>query len=387
MTHRPTLRTVVGALALIAAVLTTTGALAAEPKITVPAHPTDLDVTPADEQAAKDGYARIQEAFGREDFEDALRHADAVFNAVPNASTALIRAAILKQMKRHKDAFLTFLLATQLNPTKKEKSSITKGLAAHGRAAKPRLGGLAVEGGGDDASCEADGVTWACKHRVAVQAGTVSVTVTAPGFEPKSVKVRVRAGKIRTTRVKLKEAAVVVGPGDGGGGDGTAGDGTTGDGTTGSGDGTTGSGDGTAGDGTTGDGTTGGGDGTVEWGKYKPPSRGTNVGAWLLVGVGTGALIGGGVMHGFAFGAKSDADALALPNDGLDDEDRQRRYDNAKDSATSNETAAFILYGAGAAALVGGIIWLAADDDSSSSVHVAPMVGPTGGGLSAAGRF
>ena len=130
------------------------------------------------------------------------------------------------------------------------------------------------------------------------------------------------------------------------------------------------------------------GNGAVEWGKYKPVTQSTNVGAWLLVGVGAGALVGGGVMHGFAFSAKSDADALALPDDTLNDADRQRRYNNAADDAESNETTAFILYGVGAAALLGGVIWLASDDtDSSSSVHVAPVLSPSGMGLSASARF
>jgi len=101
--------------------------------------------------------------------------------------------------------------------------------------------------------------------------------------------------------------------------------------------------------------------------------------------VGGAALVGGGVMHGLAF-AKAD-EASGVPNL----PDRRAAFETARDDARLFETAAWALYGSGAAILAAGIVLFVLDEGPATTEGEGTAVTPTafegGAGVTWSARF
>lgn len=99
---------------------------------------------------------------------------------------------------------------------------------------------------------------------------------------------------------------------------------------------------------------------------------------WATLGVGVACLGGGVALHVLALGDADDA--AQIPNHPA----RFADFEAKKDAARGKELGAFVLYGAGAAAIATGIVLLVIDDPAASSSRSAlvPTVLPGGAGLS-----
>ena len=121
-------------LALVALIATDAHALV------IPDLPDKPSVSAGDQKRAEKAYGKAYEAYGAGNTEAALRFAEQAFSALPNASTALIRATILAAMGRTQDAFEAYLVAADLNPVPDELQLIDAGLAQTGGSLSPPMG-------------------------------------------------------------------------------------------------------------------------------------------------------------------------------------------------------------------------------------------------------
>jgi hypothetical protein len=108
---------------------------------------------------------------------------------------------------------------------------------------------------------------------------------------------------------------------------------------------------------------------------------GSSLWPWTVVGAGGAMVIAGAVFHGLSFANEND----------LFDRYPDKRYQAEYDKAYENEVApkiaaAYVLYGVGAAAAAGGVVWAllssGSEDDVRLRTTVAPMWVPGGQGLS-----
>lgn len=112
------------------------------------------------------------------------------------------------------------------------------------------------------------------------------------------------------------------------------------------------------------------------------------LGIALVVGGGV-VLAGGAIVHALSFGAADDMETYSVPSQGLSDEERLRRYNDAKSDRDTFQTLAIVGYAVGGAALVGGIVSLVLTDDPepTTSFVPSPWAVPGGGGALATWRF
>ncbi|MBI5528457.1 MAG: hypothetical protein HY897_19160 [Deltaproteobacteria bacterium] len=103
-----------------------------------------------------------------------------------------------------------------------------------------------------------------------------------------------------------------------------------------------------------------------------PPPGGPSVWPWVLMGTGAAVVVGGGVTHYLAFG---DFDSFK------DTPETDPKREDLKSSAGLKQTLAFVLYGAGAAAAAGGLIWYYLEGDApakTGAIQIGPMIGTPG---------
>lgn len=209
-------------LTLLIALLIGSSPAAAE--VIIPEPPTKQP-TDADKKAAEAAYASAQQAYGEGELLEALGHADAAFAAVPNASTALVRAIILADMKRPRQAFRVYLDAINLDPTPDEKAMITDGLASQGTAAG--LGWLAVRPSPGTAWVYVGDKAFKGSRTIGLDAGSYELRVEAPEFQSATSSVAIVAGAGRAVNATLSPTQTHIvtppktdpkrGSGDGGG--------------------------------------------------------------------------------------------------------------------------------------------------------------------------
>ena len=354
------------AVASLLLLLLTLGAALVEaepsPVLLIPERPAQRAVTDDDRARAARSYEEVQRRYGDGDLPGALAAADEAFRAVPNASTALIRATILGGQGRHREAFAALLVALDLEPTAEEQELIRRGLAEHGPACTPPLGWARFAVEPADARITVAGVAVPVGSAFGIAEGTHDVRVEREDYEPLDRVLAIRAGGETTaafTVARLPDPAAV--------------------------------------------------DGTVAAGRdlgmeAVPPAAEPVVVAtgerswarkklasWILIGSGAALLGVGAGMHVWALDAADETTRYSGPIVGMTDEDRQRRYDQANDDMKLRGTLAYVFYGVGAAAAVTGVVLLFIDTDRSGSDaaawHVVPSGGPSGGGLVLQGTF
>ena len=99
----------------------------------------------------------------------------------------------------------------------------------------------------------------------------------------------------------------------------------------------------------------------------KTPGTGPGLYPWILAGAGAAMVVAGGVVHSLA---KSDYDSWkALP-------ESDPGVKSLKDSGTSKQTTAFVLYGVGGAAAIGGLVLYFVSD--TTGVAIVPLLGASG---------
>lgn len=155
---------------------------------------------------ARAAYEDATEAYGAGHLDDALDAADRAWTALPNASTALIRATILGDLKRDRDAFEAYLQAADLTPAPEETALIEAGLAKHGPRISPPLGWVIVRSTPTDADANLDGHTFRTPRTVGVSAGKHQLEIEADGYEPARSTFTARAGRATTSATTLGAA-------------------------------------------------------------------------------------------------------------------------------------------------------------------------------------
>ncbi len=114
---------------------------------------------------------------------------------------------------------------------------------------------------------------------------------------------------------------------------------------------------------------------------------------WHFVVIGSGAAMvaGGGVMTALAARDRSKITGAATGSDGVVTGISQPKASSYADSARNKDTVAYVLYGVGGAAVIGGVLWwvLGATSDDDHASPVLPAAAPLAGGalLGATGRF
>jgi len=323
----------------------------------LPDLPPAREVSEADRAAAKRAYADVARAWGESDLPAALGYADEAFGAVPNASTAILRATILEALKRPEEAFSALLVASDLGPEPDERPKIDAGLATHGAALSPPMGWARVVVEPEGAEVTVDGVTFAAPRTIGLAVGAHAVRIAAAGCQPVTATLEVPAPQAVLASYRLaaepapveppapepEPAPLIIAPEPGP-------------------------------------------DLTVRSGGESPWSP---VLPWTLLGGGVALVAVGGGMHGWAIQAADDTSKYANPVEGLSDADRKSRFDQANEDMRLRGTLAYVFYGVGGAAAVTGAVLLILDavDDEPAAVGVLPSGQGGAAGLQVLGRF
>lgn len=269
---------------------------------------------------AEAAYAEVQEAFAARRWAAAADAAERAYGAVPNASTALIRAVVYGAAGDDRLAFEAALQAADLDPTAAERDQVEQALARHGAAIG--YGWLRVQVETEGAALDAGGVRWQGARTVGLPAGISRVEVSAPAHLTTEVEVTSVAGAGSERTLTLEPTPVMPSGRD-----------------------SAGSGDELAG--------------------------------WLLVGSGAAILVGAGVTTLLAHDAADEAAELSRPDLTVADDVRRKRYDAARSDAEDRELVAGVLYGVGAAAIIAGGLLLVLDgDDAAEEARAANRVAP-----------
>ncbi len=309
-----------------------------------PAHPID-EAAKARAQAA---YEEARRHYREHDYEAAARATRRTFEAVPNASTALAYAVALERAGLPRDAFSACLLALDLDPTDEEHTAIAARILNLGPTLDPPMGWLRVEVRPARATLRLEGREIPAGRTLGVQAGAWTLRVDADGYDPLERTVRVPPGAGVTVEIQLEETPSSVAP-------------------------------------------------------LPPPVRpapappattesvqpeqtgGTRVWPWVLIGSGA-ALVGGGVgMTLWARSALDDANRYAQPVAGMTVQQRKKAYDSANTDYKNRIIGSYVLYGVGAAAVVGGIVWAAlpaSSHDEQTTWSLSPWLAGDAVGLS-----
>lgn len=332
-------------LALLA--LLATGAHAA---MILPDLPAQKEARPSDEKRAQAAYGKAYEAYGNGNAEQALKHAEQAFKALPNASTALIRATILQGLERNRESFEAYLLAADLNPVPDELQLIDQGLAATGGSLSPAMGWVNFKTTPVGARVALGEGSFKAPRTVGLPAGQHFFNIQSPGFVGTQGNVSVSAGRgsnlsfalaaeqrqqavVQTAPVPVTPPAAPAAPAAAPAPVTTA----------------------------------------------KPLPQKSNAMAYSMMSIGGAALIGGGVSYMQALAKVKDAEATADPD----------KYNSLVAEADSSQTTAWILIGVGAGALGYGVIDLISSPDGEATAKVNATAVPLSGGgaLVVSGRF
>ena len=305
-------------------------------------------------------YSRAATAYEQGDVKAALKAADEVFALLPNASTALLRADFLAELKRPCKAFEMYLVAYDLDPTDKERADVLKGLGGSGAACKPGYGWALVDVTPESASVQLAQTAVPVGRTVGIAAGARAITAEAPGHASLRAGILVHAGKpalasfdlAPVTREAISPAPAPKPPPE-----------------------------------------------DLPSAVVEEPARSSpgNALAWVLLGTG-GAAAGAGVaLHMAAMSSADDADRYRVrPEDGvidgiyLTEAERARRYEGAESDATLRRILAFSAYGLGAGLVTTGAVMLLSgskDDPEPASFRISPLALPGARGLLIQGRF
>jgi hypothetical protein len=188
------------ALTLTLAIAAATPAAA---EVLVPDLPETGRASDADRAEARAAYDAAGAAYAAGELDAALEAADRAWKALPNSSTALVRATILADLKRDRDAFEAYLQAADLAPTAEESEMISAGLAKHGPRASPAMGWVVVRSTPAGADATLDGAPFRTPRTVGATGGKHELLVEASGYSAHAATLSVRAGRPTAAEARL----------------------------------------------------------------------------------------------------------------------------------------------------------------------------------------
>jgi len=309
-----------------------TPAPAPKPTVILPDLPTRSTITEEEKDRAEKAFNRAAQAYSDNDLDGALFAADAAFKYLPGANTALLRAIILGDKDRHREAFETYLTAHDLGPTAKERQRIEAGLAKHGKAAN--LGWVVIAARPTDARVKLHGRSVPAGRTIGLSVGEHRVTVSADKHVDISAAFTIRAGIGQRLQYELPKKP-------------------------------------------------------EKPPEPKPePEPGPRVLPWALIGSGVALVIAGGGLNAWALSAAEDTARYGVQMPTLSETERRSRYDAAASDAEVGRALAGTLYALGTAAAIAGAVLFFVDDDEESTVKATPaVVGVDGAGAALWGRF
>lgn len=303
-----------------------------------------------DVEAARAAYAEVEARYAKGDLQGALTWAGRTLAAYPMASVAVIRATLLSELKRPREAFAAWLQALTLEPNEAQREQILAGLATAGREASPALGWLLVDVSPQTAVVAIDGDDIPTGVALGLPVGRHLMSASSPGLVDQIAAFEITAGEARHLEVSLKAVAQAL----------------------------------------------------PEPQLQAPPPRGpetssaSSAGAdlalagWITAGGGLAIALAGVGMNVWGIDTARAADAYSQPKSGLSSEDRLALYGSLSDSADTRLYAAYALYGAAGLAVATGVVLVVLDgtgDEPSPPVSVSPWVGHGRGGLAVLGAF
>lgn len=300
----------------------------ADDVLRIPALPA---AAPPDAKTAQRGlaaYARAQRAWRRHQYPAALSAAREAFEAVPNASTALIVVTVLVALERRCDALDLLLVAAELDAAPEEASAVRAGLAREAAACGAGYGWLRVESDPASVTARLDGAEIPIGRTLAVLAGVRRLELEAPGYTSREKRLDCQAGvgaEVHLDLVPLPPSVPVTAPAP-----------------------------------------SAPSAPLVVPEPRIPEREGGEVGqralGWSLTGGGLGGLAVAGLLAGLAVDSAQTASDLSSTPGRRDD------YEAAADRARALEASAWTLGGVGLGALIGGIVVLSLDADAFVSV-------------------
>ena len=332
-------------------------ARAAEPRL-VPVVP-DLPVAaPIDD----DRLAELDKAYGdatrlyeAKDLAGALDRADVVYRINPNASTALLRAQLLGELKHPCEAFAALLPGMDMKPGAEERAELTSGLSRHGRACNERLGWTRLEVSPTSTTVTVAGADVPLNRTIGLPKGTHSLELTAPGHARLRTSLTIRTGEEAVARYDLspvaKPIAAPAPPKP---------------------------------------------RATPLVTDEPPPTESveaveaasSSTLGWVLTGSGAALLAGSAGMTLWALDAKDEGNSYKSPQPGLEEADRKERYDQAQTDLKTRGAIAVAMLATGTVATIWGVIELLDDGPADPAAWtLAPAWTPDGAGLSLRGGF
>lgn len=321
----------------------------------LPALASKPQVTDLDKETARQAYADVERLWGAGDLAGALTHADVAFRAVPNASTAILRATILDALAQPCDAFAALLVASDLGPTPEERAALGEQLPRQGALCTPRMAWATVSVVPPDAEVTVDGATFRAPRTVGLPLGEHAVRVAAPGYEPLEATLGADAVGPIEARYQLQLEPIPTAletPPEPPRPDPVVAD-------------------------------------PVVVAKAPPEDApGPRLLPWFLIGGGAAALGTAVGMHVWAVDAADQTSRYAQPVEGLSDDQRKARFDQANEDMKLRGTLAYVFYGVGGAAVVAGTVLLFVDPwAEGDALAVRPMAAPGVSGLTVQGSF
>jgi len=298
----------------------------------------------AEAERAYDSCATLYEE-GR--IADALVAAELVYKLMPNASTALMRAQLLEAAGRPCAAFAALAVALDMDPSSSERIEIGGTLQTMGKACKPGAAWARIRVSPEAALVRISGREVPAGRTVVLRAGIHPVEVEAPGYARLRATLKADPGEEVPASFETERLGGAAAPASGA--PGTAATGPPGPRV------------------------------AAPAPVHEPAPRSTAL-PWLLTAGGAAAGAAGLGFNLWALDAASKANDLKDPQADLTLDERERRYGDEKDKATSRRTIAYVLYGAGGAALVAGVVWLLASGDGDVPAGWMPSVWVLEGG-------
>jgi hypothetical protein len=310
-------------------------------EVLVPAMPADDEPTQEGTKRAQEAYARAQKNYAKDAMKQALLDATEAYEALPNASTALIRAIILGDLERHLEAFEAYLVALNLGVDADQRPYVDEGLAALGPQMKPQLGWVAVVAKPEAAWVDIGGTRFTSPMTVGVTPGFHKITVSAQGYQPTTAGFTVAAGIGQRLEYQLNRT-VVVPP-----------------------------------------------DTATEVKIVEASATGLSpmqIAGWAGIGTGAAAVIVGASLHGWSATLRDDTEYYGggtIP--GMSEARRHDLYTEAKNDLESAQIGAWVMYAVGVAAAGTGVLLLLLEPGPPDEIEeddpgLVPGASPAPGG-------
>lgn len=343
--------------AIVAVVVVALASGAASAQVLLPDLPRRVKVTEEAQNKVLAARDRAQQHYANGNLDKALEAAEEAYTTVPNASTALVKAFILGELERHREALDAYLIAHDLGPPEQQRSQVVSGLREQSRLSTPPMGVAVISITPAGAKVTIGGKTFVGTRTVGLPVGDHTVRVEAKGYKTRTEDVAIAAGAaanvslqlVKPTPIRINLPRVDLVPEDPPAPEPKAPE-------------------------------------VVHEENVEPEDQ---TASYVLLASG-GALLAAALgVHMWALDAKNEADKHATPGAESGPE-RSILFEAAKDDLETRSTMAYVLYGLGAAYVTAGLVLFFIRDDAEEGESGArPGVGvsPSGAVVQLEGRF